>query len=154
MTKIKLFLLTLVLAVASTALANSFTVSVGAAEVALVPAPAGSLFAAGEYGVNITDDVSWVAGAVADLNGWGVLTGFTFNLPTNEAADADLFFAARIGLGASWSFTDFYPQGAATLGLRGDNGIVIEGGVRVVSDFSVSSFAFSPVVTLGYGFQF
>lgn len=149
----------ILIAIAATAMlasasAASFTLFAGASDVALVPTASADLFGAGEFAFSITPGLDWVLGVTADDLGGAVLTGLSVDLPRSAETDATAYLATRVGVGTSWDFSAFSPVGTLTLGVRGDNGLVFEGGVLLRTDFGFSAFSLSPVVLFGYGFGF
>lgn len=141
----------------SGALANSFSVRLGATDIQLPSAttnmPAAALVASVEYQVDLGESAGALFGVTAGTDALAGTFGVTFDLPTNDAADADLFLAARAGVTTTWAFDTWSPLATATLGVRGDNGLILEGGVLVrFSDFGFSSYSLAPVVALGFQF--
>lgn len=158
MKMIKQVLATLIAALfLSGAFANSFTVYGGAADISLVPAPAAALVAGAEVGFSVAPSVDLLVGAGYDFGSVVALyTGVAVDLPTREAADATLYFAARAGVTADFANNfDMGFLGAGTLGIRGDNGLIVEGGVLAqTTGFDFNTLTLVPVVLVGYGFQF
>jgi len=152
--KIKIFIVSLVLAFATAAFANDFTFQVGAGDIGFTPTVQAQPLLTGEFGFSVSPSVDLLVGAGATMDTGTVFGGVRAFFPQAEASDAAMFVAARAGVGTDWGFSDFYWLGTATLGVRGDNGLQFEAGALFRGDFGFSGVSIVPVASLGYSIQF
>lgn len=155
---LKPFAAILVALMLSGAFANGFTVRAAVADIQLpgvtATTPTAAVFGEVDYRVDITDWFGVTVGAAAGSESVAGLAGVVFSLPApNQDADGDVFLAVRGGVYTDWSFSSVAPLATATLGLRGDNGLILEGGVLArFTDFGFGTYTLVPVIAVGFQF--